>query len=183
MRSEVRKQKTEIGNEFPVISRVPRQGGEILALAASAELAVATMAEPGHHLLAATPSQQHPDLPGSPVPNDALQKMRTGAQGTAVQRQANHLFNRVGVLTIELEIRLSARHIAIPQPGRRVRRQGGEQLPQFRDGPPVPGIAGVLVGEPDHQHARRGDGPANRAAKDLGDQFKNSAHASKITFP
>ena len=39
-----------IANEFPAIIRVPSQGGGVVALAANAELAVAMMEEPSHHL-------------------------------------------------------------------------------------------------------------------------------------
>lgn len=39
-----------IANEFPAIIRVPRQDGTVVALAANAELAVAMMEEPNHHL-------------------------------------------------------------------------------------------------------------------------------------
>ena len=39
-----------IGDKFPAIIRVPRQGGGVIALAANAELAVAMMEEPSHHL-------------------------------------------------------------------------------------------------------------------------------------
>lgn len=39
-----------IGNDFPAIIRVPNQTGEIASLAANAELAVAMMEEPNHHL-------------------------------------------------------------------------------------------------------------------------------------
>lgn len=39
-----------IGNEFPAIIRVPRKGEGVVALAANAELAVAMMEEPSHHL-------------------------------------------------------------------------------------------------------------------------------------
>ena len=39
-----------IGNEFPAIIRVPNQTGEIASFAVNAELAVAMMEEPSHHL-------------------------------------------------------------------------------------------------------------------------------------
>ena len=39
-----------IGKEFPAIIRVPRQSGGVIALATNAELAMAMMEEPGHHL-------------------------------------------------------------------------------------------------------------------------------------
>ena len=40
----------EIGNHFPAIIRVPTQTGDIAAFTANAELAVAMMEEPSHHL-------------------------------------------------------------------------------------------------------------------------------------
>jgi uncharacterized LabA/DUF88 family protein len=40
-----------IANEFPAILRVPGQGGQVLAFATNAELAVAMLEEPNHHLI------------------------------------------------------------------------------------------------------------------------------------
>lgn len=49
-----------IGREFPAIIRVPHQGGEVAALAAKAELAVAMMEEPNRHLFGTYRKKEKP---------------------------------------------------------------------------------------------------------------------------